>query len=365
MTYQSRSALLTSIEEDLGCRVLAYVTGDRPGLQTQISAEQLVQFPRHLAVIGDVDTLALLLYTHGGETHAAWPIVNFLREHCKALIVLVPFWAHSCGTLIALGADRIIMSRYATLSPIDPTVANQFNPPDPANPQARIPISVEDVMAYVELADKHVGNDPTHRQAAFARLAQEVHPLALGNVQRSINQIRQLAQKMIALHSPQKSEEETAEIVRRLTSALHSHFHLVSRNEAREIGLPVDDPSAELGDLLLRYYAALCTDLDLLNKFDPGSLLRAAFPTGAAPAVPVVPTPPAPTQAQTVPVNVERAYIETTSTCDAFVTEGVLSRQQGMQMVQLPGMPGPQMTPVALPTAVSFEILSEGWRKLA
>lgn len=365
MTYQSRSALVTSIEEELGCRVLAYVTGDRPGLQTQISAEQLVQFPRHLTAIGDVDTLALLLYTHGGETHAAWPIVNFLREHCKTLVVLVPFWAHSCGTLIALGADRIIMSRYGTLSPIDPTVANQFNPPDPANPQARIPISVEDVMAYVELADKQGGDDPTQRQAAFARLAQEVHPLALGNVQRSINQIKQLAQKMIALHSPDKSDEDTAEVVRRLTSALHSHFHLVSRNEAREIGLPVEDPTPKLGELLLAYYAALCNDLQLLDKFDPGSLLRATFPPGAgAPSIPSVPTPPMPAQAQTVPVNVERAYIETTSTCDAFVTEGVLSRQQGaMQMVQIPGMAVPQT--VALPAAVAFEILTEGWRKIA
>jgi hypothetical protein len=358
---------LVRIEAELGCPVLAFVTGDRPGLQTQIATEQLVRFPRHLAAIGDVDTLALLLYTQGGETHAAWPLVSFLREHCETLVVLVPFWAHSCGTLITLGADRILMTRYATLSPIDPSVANPFNPQDPANPQARIPIAVEDVMAYLELVEKHSEAGSTYRQEAFARLTQGVHPLALGNVQRSINQIRQLAEKMIALHSPDKSSEETAELVRRLTSALHSHFHLVSRREAREIGLPVEDPTPKLEELLLGYYAVLRDDLLLLEKFDPGELLRSAAASeqgpSAAGAVPATTQP-----AQTLPVSVERGYIETTSTCDSYVTEGVLSRQQGVRQMQMPGMPGlpaPQVVPVALPSAVAFEVVSEGWRQIS
>jgi hypothetical protein len=100
------------------------------------------------------------------------------------------------------------MSRFATLSPIDPTVANAFHPQDPGNPQVRIPIAVEDVLAFLELANAHGVAAEEHAAAAFRRLAEEVHPLALGNVQRSIARIRELATKMIRLHSPDRPDEE-------------------------------------------------------------------------------------------------------------------------------------------------------------
>jgi ClpP class serine protease len=38
-----------------------------------------------------------------------WPLVTLLRQYCKRLAVLVPFRAHSAGTLISLGADEIVM----------------------------------------------------------------------------------------------------------------------------------------------------------------------------------------------------------------------------------------------------------------
>lgn len=57
--------------------------------------------------------------------------------------------------MISLGADEIVMSDMSELSPIDPSTANIFNPVDPKNPQNRIPISVEEVMSYFDLAKKN------------------------------------------------------------------------------------------------------------------------------------------------------------------------------------------------------------------
>src|SRR5207249_2164856 len=127
---QSRAALIAQLGQELNYPVLAYVTGDRPGLQTQVSGEQLALFPRHLRNLGTHEKLGLLLYTRGGDTNVPWSVVTMLREHCQQLAVLIPAAAHSSGTLLALGADEIIMTRYATISPIDPTVANAFNPQD-------------------------------------------------------------------------------------------------------------------------------------------------------------------------------------------------------------------------------------------
>ncbi len=285
--------------------------------------------------------MALLVYSRGGDTNVPWAIVSFLREISDRLTVLVPFAAHSSGTLLALGADEIHMSRFATLSPIDPTVTNAFNPTDPTNPGLRIPIAVEDVLAYIELADEQM-HDHDGTDAAFHRLAESVHPLALGNVKRSINQIRQLATKLISLHPPGHSEDELSALVTRLTTEFYSHMHLISRSEALEIGLPIADRDQALENLLDSYYEQLKMDLVLTEPFNPAAMLKVAAAAAAPPAAPmpgvgetpnapilpvVAATAGAPVPPLTLAVSAERAYIETATTCDAFISRGEVGQQ--------------------------------------
>ena len=156
------------------------------------------------------------------------------------------------------------MGRYATLSPIDPTITGPYNEAHPQNAQARLPISVEDVMAYFELAADY-GLDGDGAASAFLRMTEKVHPLALGNVERSVNQIRELARKMLALHPPSRTDDEVKELIHRLTTGLYSHYHLVSRNEAVEIGLPVDLPTSVVEAKMTAYYDELVDDLELLR----------------------------------------------------------------------------------------------------
>jgi len=303
MSFQTRSAILEEIGAELQAGVLAYVTGDRENLETEVSTDVLRRVPRHLEAVGKQDRLALVLYTLGGDTNTPWPFVNFLRGYCDELFVLVPFWAHSAGTLITLGADQIYMTRFGTLSPIDPAVTNEFNPEDRASPGNRVPIAVEDVLAYFQLAAEQGEDDAALAHDAFVRLAESVHPLALGNVKRSIEQIWQLAKKLVRLHSPDVDDGALTALVTRLTTELYSHSHLITRAEAKALGLPVVEPSQHLEERLLAYYDHLKADLELLEKFDPGALQQP--------------------RAQ-LPVVVERAYIETASTCDAFVTRATL-----------------------------------------
>jgi serine dehydrogenase proteinase len=178
MSLQARSTILQEIGVELQAGVLAYVTGDREGLETEVGPDVLRRLPRNLDVIGKQERLALVLYTLGGDTNTPWPFVNFLRSYCDELFVLVPFWANSAGTLIALGADRIYMTRFGTLSPVDPSVTNDFNPQDAANPEHRIPIAVEDVLAFFQVASEQGAGDTELAGDAFFRLlADSVHPL--------------------------------------------------------------------------------------------------------------------------------------------------------------------------------------------
>lgn len=67
--------------------------------------------------------LDVLLQTPGGDPHSAFKIVKLLRKNAKKINIIVPLFAKSAGTLICLGADRIIMSEISELGPLDTQIA--------------------------------------------------------------------------------------------------------------------------------------------------------------------------------------------------------------------------------------------------
>ena len=206
MPVAERKNLIVQLETQLKTRVLTVVTGDRQGMETKIAPDILPLVSEHLASMGVNQELALFLYTPGGDTIVGWGLVNLLRQYCKRFTVLVPFRALSCGTLIALGADSIVMGTHGLLSPIDPSVSSPFNPPAPGNqPPGQIsllPVSVEDMVGFLELARKEIGlNTEEAKVSVLNILANKVHPLALGAVYRAREQTSSLARRLLATHS--------------------------------------------------------------------------------------------------------------------------------------------------------------------
>ena len=151
---QDRIELYKQIEAERNSKLLVYVTSTRGGLETQIANDILPKFTEHLDMLGDTEKITLYLYTNGGNTLAAWSLVNLIRSFCKKFEVIIPANCFSSGTLICLGSDNIVMTKQATLGPIDPSVNGPFNPNIPGinDPNAKLPVSVEFVNAYVEMA---------------------------------------------------------------------------------------------------------------------------------------------------------------------------------------------------------------------
>lgn len=71
MAYKDRKSLLQKWEKARGALALLFVTGDRPGLETQVHSEVLDFFSQHLDGIGTVKKISLFLHTRGGSTLAA------------------------------------------------------------------------------------------------------------------------------------------------------------------------------------------------------------------------------------------------------------------------------------------------------
>ena len=231
--------LIKKIESLRGSKVITYLTSDRKGpITAKVAMDIIPIISQQLREIGKVEKIDFFLYSAGGDTMVPWRLVSMIREHCDKFSVLIPYKAHSAATMIALGADEIIMSDLSELSPIDPSTANIFNPHDPKNAQGRIPISVEDVMAYFDLAKNKIGinseNDLTEIFKKFIEANPQIHPLALGNVNRVHNLIRILATRLLKSQRNPISNEEVSKIVDSLTEKLYSHQYLIGRKEAKE-----------------------------------------------------------------------------------------------------------------------------------
>jgi hypothetical protein len=104
-------------------RQLLYIANiDHPA--SALTTADIVPLGDALASLGQVDRLDVVLHTTGGSGDTAEKFVEMCRSHCKGeLRVIVPNMAKSAGTLIALGADVIVLGYCSELGPIDPQIA--------------------------------------------------------------------------------------------------------------------------------------------------------------------------------------------------------------------------------------------------
>ena len=269
--YSTRTSLYEKIEQARNSKVLVYFTGDRRGLEAQMSSEVVDFFVHHLDKIGVTGKISLILYTRGGETLSAWSLANLLRTFCNQLEIIIPAKCHSAGTLLCLGADNLIMTKQATLGPIDPSVNTPLNPQLPGGQlMAKVPVSVEDVTAFIEHAREALGNEPIAQ--VFDRLAQNVHPLVIGQTYRVRSQIRMLGERLLSSHI--ESQGTRDKILNFLCSESGSHDYTINRREAREnLCLPIETPSWEFYDLIKTLYNDIAKDLELSIPYDANSIL--------------------------------------------------------------------------------------------
>ncbi|EFE93073.1 hypothetical protein GCWU000341_00152 [Oribacterium sp. oral taxon 078 str. F0262] len=263
--YSKRVALYKQLEEQFNSKILAYITSDRPYMSAQISPDVIDYFIDHLDKIGPCKKISLYLYTRGGDTSAARNIVNLLRIYCDSLQVIVPHKAHSSGTIISLGANEIVMTKQATLGPIDPSLHTPLNP---RLADDRIyPVSVEAVKGYLEFAKNELSiTDSGSLASIFEKLTDFVHPLVLGEVYRSKAQIQMMAKQL--LQNQVTDPEKIKKIIAFLCSESGSHDYTINRREAQnELGLRIKKPTQEQYKIIKQLYDDINDELLFSKPF--------------------------------------------------------------------------------------------------
>jgi ClpP class serine protease len=66
--------------------------------------------------------IEIILHTPGGMVIAARQIASALADHDAPVVAVVPHYAMSGGTLIALACDEIVIDAHAALGPVDPQI---------------------------------------------------------------------------------------------------------------------------------------------------------------------------------------------------------------------------------------------------
>lgn len=93
-------------------------------LRRFIDVEDSEQVLRAIRLTPDSLPLDLVVHTPGGLVLAAEQIARALHRHPGRVSVIVPHYAMSGGTLLALAADEIVMDENAVLGPVDPQVGS-------------------------------------------------------------------------------------------------------------------------------------------------------------------------------------------------------------------------------------------------
>jgi serine dehydrogenase proteinase len=262
--FEKTQKIIGQIEARLGERLLTYWNSPNGS----ICGNDVIGLYGILRSLGKVDRLSLFIKSDGGSGQASLRMVNLLRQTAGQLTALVPLECASAATMLALGADKILMGPLAHLSAVDTSLTHDLSPIDRDN--SRVSVSQDELHRVVRLWQKEADKESSNPyQALFAY----VHPLVIGAVDRSSALSTKLCVEILSYHmkDPKKAEE----ISEALNSGYPSHSYPIMLQEAARIGLHAEPLSGEINELLFELneiYSEMgqraSTDFDERNSHD-------------------------------------------------------------------------------------------------
>lgn len=228
-----RQALIRDIQKKTGRKLICYVCS----ADTLIDRDDTLGFADLLHNIDSNKDLDLLLHTGGGDIDAAEKLISMVRTVVQEgyLRVIVPDFAKSAGTLMALGADSIVMSDTSELGPIDPQITLN----DGHGNRIR-----HSVQSYLDAYDSHykaLQSNPGNVAAQI--MLGKLDPATVKLFEAARERARTFAEEQLRhwmfRKKPGSNVTKTAGILMD-TNRWQSHGQMIGWQHAQEIGLTVD-----------------------------------------------------------------------------------------------------------------------------
>lgn len=225
--YQ-RQAIIKQIQDRTDRSLICYVSG----LDCAIDEDDTLPFVDLLHNVSPDNNLDLLLHTNGGSIDVTEKLMGMMRRHVGTaeLRVIVPDFAKSSGTLMVLGADKVVMSDMSELGPIDP--------------QGRLFGRWQSVQNYLDAYKEHaekLTNDPDNVSARI--MLEKLDPATLRLCEVATERARQAAENLLKRGMFRKSGNWSLTVTELLdTGRWLSHGQMISWEDAQDprIGLVVE-----------------------------------------------------------------------------------------------------------------------------
>ncbi len=223
-----------------------------------------------LEATGRRDKLTLLVKSDGGSGMASLRMIHLLRKYTERLTVVAPLNCASAATMLALGADTIVMGPLSYLTAVDTSLEHDLSPLDHTN--NLVPVSNDEVDRVIRLW-KETAFRRGDAVNPYQELYKYLHPLVIGALDRASSLSLMLCREILGYHM--KDLRKAERISRRLNSSYPAHQYPITSREARRLGLNVHEIAPELDRLLQELnllYSEMgqraITDYDELNHHD-------------------------------------------------------------------------------------------------
>ncbi|HTP07233.1 MAG TPA: hypothetical protein VMP08_03225 [Anaerolineae bacterium] len=240
--FDKTQALIAEVTAQLGGPVIAYWNNP----MGSVCHNDVVALYEILGKLGQHETLYLFIKSAGGTGQASLRLVNLLRQYCHRLVALVPLECASAATMIALGANEILMGPLAYLTAVDTSLTHALSPVDRDND--RVSVSLDELTRVIRLWQNEQ-QQADEKENPYQALFEHVHPLVIGAVDRAESLSIMLCKELLAYHMT--DEAAAAQVANTLNSKYPSHNYPILFEEARRIGLKTEYLPAQVNTLLL------------------------------------------------------------------------------------------------------------------
>lgn len=253
-----RQALIKAIEQETAARLICYVSGKN----ATIDRDDVAGFMEVLHNIPTDQNVDLLLHTRGGDVDAAEKMLTLVQSTVGVgqFRVIIPDFAKSAGTLMTLGADKLIMSDSSELGTIDPQI---WSNDGRGNEICHSALAYLDAYKIHSEALRDNPDDPVARV-----MLSKLDPTTVRHFEAIRERARHFAEAQLKRkgHNFSKIADALLDIRR-----WPSHGQMIHWQDVRDLGLPVEylSPRSDRWQAYWRLYCLLRLEVkDRENIFE-------------------------------------------------------------------------------------------------
>ncbi|MGB9895532.1 MAG: SDH family Clp fold serine proteinase [Thermoproteota archaeon] len=202
--------------------------------------------------VSSKDTKAdLIINSPGGDPNTAEKILMMCRARFKEEFnVIVPNFAKSAATMVALGSDKIFMGYLSELGPIDPQVPI----PLPTGQVQYVPART--YLDGLERIRQWIAKG--HPPQVYLPILSQIRPEMIKLCEDAIDFSKEFLKRWLPKGTLKHNQEKVDEVIEAFVSGTKykSHSQVINYEEAKKLGLNVEfiEPQSELWNLVWELY---------------------------------------------------------------------------------------------------------------